>query len=101
MHKFSILILLLDPYSNRIMINLLFFFFFYVFLYDFLASEILLINAGHVSCMPCNSFDREGEARPLIQLWSDRNSTAKGLNDLLADAQTQTDATCVDALGGA
>jgi hypothetical protein len=48
-----------------------------------------------------NGFDRESEAGPLIQLRSDRNSTAKGLNDPLADAKAQTDAACVDALGGA
>ena len=101
MHKFSILILLLDSYSYRFLIILLFFFFLYVFLYDFLASKILLINRRHVSCGLCNGFDRECEAWPLIQLWSDRNSTSEGLNDLLADAQAQTDAACVDALGGA
>ena len=66
MDKFSILILLLDSYSYRILIILLFFFFFYIFLYDFLTSEILLINAWHVSCGLCNGFDREGEAWPLI-----------------------------------
>ena len=101
MHKFSILILLLDSNSYRILIILLFFFFFYVFLYDFLTSEILLINERHVSCGLCNSFDREGEAWPLIQLRSDRNSTTEGLNDLLADTQAQADATRVDALGRA
>lgn len=51
--------------------------------------------------MLSNGFDRESEAGPLIQLRSDRNSTAKGLNDPLADAKAQTDAACVDALGGA
>jgi hypothetical protein len=49
----------------------------------------------------CYSFDRKSEARPLIQLGSDRYSTAKSLNDSLADTQAQTDAACVDALGRA
>ena len=101
MHNFSILILFLDSYRNWILIILHFFFLFYVFLNNFLASEILLINGGHVCLLLCNGFDRKSEAWPLIKLGSDRYSTAKSLNDSLADAQAQTDAASVDALGGA